>query len=162
MSAAFDKLDTNHDGVVSRAEFNQGAAAQQGGVQYMTTYGEPVASAGGPTVTYAGASGMAYATAPGVTYAAAQQGVQYATTYGEPVGSAGVQTVTYAGASGMAYAAGGMTYAAAPSPVPTYGSSATRGGPTEVREIVREVPRIMVETVERIVEVPQTQIQERV
>eukprot|EP00406_Dinophysis_acuminata_P049748 CAMPEP_0179308302 /NCGR_PEP_ID=MMETSP0797-20121207/51077_1 /TAXON_ID=47934 /ORGANISM="Dinophysis acuminata, Strain DAEP01" /LENGTH=138 /DNA_ID=CAMNT_0021017993 /DNA_START=54 /DNA_END=467 /DNA_ORIENTATION=+ len=89
MSAAFDKLDTNHDGVVSRAEFNQGAAAQQGGVQYMTTYGEPVASAGGPTVTYAGASGMAYATAPGVTYAAAQQGVQYATTYGEPVGSAG-------------------------------------------------------------------------
>merc|ERR1711957_151485 len=91
MSASFNAIDSNHDGVITRSEFN---AAMQGSVN-----GDPVSFAAAP-VTYTSAP-MTYA-APAATYATA-----------EPTYTAAAQT--YAAPAMYAaptYTAAAQTYAA--------------------------------------------------
>ncbi|CAK0853595.1 unnamed protein product, partial [Prorocentrum cordatum] len=89
-AAAFDAIDRNHDGVITREEF---AAVGNFIQQQPVTASLPTATLA-PTVTYAAAPTMTYTAAAPVTYVTSP-GVQYATAPAmEPA-----QPVTYAGPS---------------------------------------------------------------
>jgi hypothetical protein len=106
MSAtAFDAIDRNHDGVITREEF---AAVGNFIQQPPVTATLPTATLA-PTVTYAAAPTMTYTAAAPVTYVTSP-GVQYTTAPAmEPA-----QPVTYAAPAAEPMVQGAVTYAAPP------------------------------------------------